>query len=368
EKLRLLSSSVISLNDSTTVTEVPVTTLGNTQLLPERSSELEGGVDAALWHGRLEITYTQYNKTRHNAIVNIPVAPSILPEINTNQEYINVAKIRNTGTEATVNAQLLENRSVSWAVGINLSNDNNLVVNLGNGLSEIDLGNNEFIKPGYPLFSQFARPIVSFADANHDGIIEPNEIRYGDSLVYVGQADPKYQFNIHSTITLLNGRLSMTATFAYQNGMTQENSGAINSGALTSVLNTPGLPLATQAAIVSASCAAGDIKQCSEGIQSLQGQQSPIAGSLIGIIQTVNTFRFSDLSINYTLPNSLAHWFRMSRMSLALQGSNLGLHTNYRGMDPDVNAFATVSTGDETADLGQIPQARVWLLKMIMGN
>jgi hypothetical protein len=55
-------------------------------------------------------------------------------------------------------------------------------------------------------------------------------------------------------------------------------------------------------------------------------------------------------------------------MTLALQGSNLGLHTNYRGMDPNVNAFSTVNAGDETADLGQIPEPRTWWLKLSVGN
>ena len=57
-----------------------------------------------------------------------------------------------------------------------------------------------------------------------------------------------------------------------------------------------------------------------------------------------------------------AHQFRVPRMTMAIQGSNLGLHTNYRGKDPDVNAFSTVAAGDETIDLGQIPEARTWWL------
>ena len=52
-------------------------------------------------------------------------------------------------------------------------------------------------------------------------------------------------------------------------------------------------------------------------------------------------------------------------MSLALQGSNLGLHTNYHGKDPDVNAY---SNGNQTADTGQLPQPRVWSLRVTLGN
>lgn len=251
---------------------------------------------------------------------------------------------------------------MSWTVNANVSNDNNVVVHLNNGIAEINLGSNELIKPGYPLFSQWATPIVSFADANHDGVIEPNEIRYGDSLVYAGQADPKYQLNLNTTVTLLNGRLSLTAGFAYQNGMTQMNLGAVESGALTSVLGGPHVPLATQAAIVAATCVVQPtwINGCTVNNQ--------VNGSLTGLIQQVNTLRFNTLSINYTVPTAAAHWFRVPRMTVALQGQNLGLRTNYRGIDPDVNSFATVNGGDETADLGQIPEPRVWWLKLMLGD
>ena len=365
EKLRLLNSgggSVVSLNDTTILPAVFVTTLGNTQLRPEQSSELEGGFDAELWHGRFSLTYTQYDKTRHNAIIPVPVAPSVVPSTgigNVQSYYLNIGEVRNTGRELSMNAQLFESRTLGWTVGGNLSNVNNVVVHLNNGLSQIDLGSNEFIKPGYPLFSQWAYPIVSFSDANHDGIVEPNEIRYGDSLAYAGQADPKYQLNLNTGVTLLQGRLSVNATFAYQDGMTQFNYGALQSGAFSSLLNASNTPLATQAAIVAASCT-----------QVIQSQLGFVCSksSPIGLIQTVNTFRFNSLSVNFSVPTALARWFRVPRMALALQGQNLGLHTNYRGKDPNVNAFSTVSAGDETVDLGQIPESRTWWLKLSMGN
>ena len=161
---------------------------------------------------------------------------------------------------------------------------------------------------------------------------------------------------------MLNGRLSINATFAYQNGLTQDNVGALNSGAFLNILNQPNTPLATQVAVVAAQCGVLGPSSSNVTVPCVGG------GTSIGVIQTVNTFRFNDLSINYTLPTTLASWFRVPRMSVTLQGSNLGLHTNYRGKDPGVNAFSTVSAGDETEDLGQIPQPRTWWLKLQLGN
>ena len=343
-------------NGTTTVPLVCLDALGNTQLRPERSTEVEGGFDVTLWQGRVSLTYTQYNKERHDAILAIPVAPSLSGfggyAFNVDK---NIGVIRNTGTELTANATLLQHRALTWNVGANLSNDNNLVVRLNRGEQTILLaqgagGIQERVQAGFPLFGEWALPIVSVVDANRNGVIEPNEIRYGDSAVYVGQPNPKYQANLFTDLTLLNGRLSVHATFAYQNGLTQNNQGACTSGAFALLPNAPTTTLATQAAVVAAGCTAGG------------------AITDIGLVQTVNTLRFNDLSINYNVPRTLSAWFRVPRMAVALQGSNLGLHTNYRGLDPDVNAFSTVSAGDETMDLGQIPQPRTWWLKLSMGN
>ena len=359
ERLRLFDgTTAVSLNgDTSYVQNVVVSTLGNTLLQPERSDELEGGFDTEFWRGRLSLTATQFNKTRHNAIITIPVQPSVN---GGGSIYENIGEVRETGTEVSVNAQVLQRRAVSWTVGGNVSRNNNVVTRLNPGTSTIDLGNGSRIVAGYPLTGRWASPIASFADDNQDGIIEGNEVRIGDSAVYVGQQEPKFQMNVNSGLTLLSGRLSINATFAYVNGLTQFNDGAVNSGSFALLPNTPGTPLSTQAAVQAA--AAGGSCIVAGGLVSCPPTTK------IGAIQTVNTLRFNDLSINLSMPKSVARLFRASFMSVALQGSNLALHSNYRGKDPNVNAFSTSANGDQTTDLGQIPQPRTWWLKFTVSN
>ena len=337
---------ILSLDGSTLVPAVCLGALGNTQLRPERTRELEAGGDLDLWGDRVSVTYTQYTKQTQDAILDIPVAPSATGVTSMSK---NIGVIRNTGTELTLNVLLLQSRLVSWNIGGNLSNDNNLVVRLNPGQPAICFGtqgssgacNGTRIVAGYPVFGLWEQPIASFADVNHDGIIESSEIRYGDSSVYVGQPNPKYQMNINTGVTFFNGHLGVNATLAYVNGLTQNPTG---SAQIYNLANAPNTSLAAQAALAA-------------------DQVTPI-----GLIQTVNTFRFNDLSINWIVPRSVANWFRAPHMVLALQGSNLALHTNYRGKDPDVNAFATVTAGDETVDLGQLPEPRTWWLKLSLGN
>jgi hypothetical protein len=343
--------------------EVPgacLSALGNSRLRPERSSEVEDGFDASLWHDRLSVTYTSYNKTRRDAILAVNVAPSVF-SLGSDGSQIeqNIGVIRNTGTEVTINATLVERRAFGWAIGANLSGDQNLVVRLNKGQLPIishagGLEEETRVQAGYPLFAIFARPITGYADVNGDGIIEQDEVSVGDSSVYLGRADPDYQLNLSNDVTLFNGRLSLHATVAYQSGMTQYNEGACASGGLALVPNAPNTPLATQAAYAASGCSSNSVIYP--------------ALTQIGLVQKVSTLRFNSASINFTAPTALARMFRAPHMTLALQGSNLGLHSNYRGKDPNVNAFSTVSAGDETKDLGQIPEPRSWSLRITVGN
>jgi TonB-dependent SusC/RagA subfamily outer membrane receptor len=344
--------------EGTSVPAVCLSTLGNTQLHPERSRELEGGFEATLWRGRFNVTYTQYNKTRKDAILNIPIAPSVSqPSGGSFTIAENIGEVRNTGTEMTGNIAVFQQRAFSWNVGLNLSKNNNVLVHLNPGHApDYQLG----LIPGYPLFGQWTAPLLAFSDLNSNGTIEQSELSLGDSLVYQGQPNPKYTLNLNSDVHLLNGRLGITATLQYQNGMTQTNQAALSSQSFLLIGNNPNTPLAYQAAIIAAT------RGVSKNGQPLAQGRFPT--SSYGLIQTVNTLRFDALSVNYELPRQASAWLRFPRAAVAVQGSNLGLHTNYRGKDPNVNAFSTVSAGDQTLDLGQIPEPRTWRLKLTLGN
>jgi hypothetical protein len=362
EKLRLFNSStgqptVVSLDGGATETPiVQLSTLGNTYLRPERTGEIEGGFDAGLGNDRLQVTFTLYNKTRYDAIISVPVPPSVSGDgFAGNSIDKNIGVVRNTGTELTLTSRLLDNRLLNWMVAANVSGDRSKVVRLNPGESTIILNGGSRVEAGYPLFGSWARPIVSYIDANHDDIIEYNELKLRDSAVFVGRSDPKYTINFSTNLGLMNGRLSVNADFSYQNGLTQTQGDASSgNGVFMNVPNAPGASLATQAAVLAY---LGNYTSATE-----------VGGSNIGVIQTVNTLRFNSLSVNYIPPVFVTRLFHVPTMSIALQGSNLGLHTNYRGADPNINAYSTADQGDLVKDTGQIPQPRTWWLTIRLGN
>jgi TonB-dependent SusC/RagA subfamily outer membrane receptor len=346
QQLRLVGASVRGGVRDPTGDTLSLQTLGNTQLRPERSVELEGGIDVEAWHNRINLQLTGARKIQHDAIITVPVAPSVYGDGQ--RISLNIGQVRNTNAEVTASVTPFDNAALRWTVGGNWSRNDNKVIQLvprSAALAQVaaNFEGYEGVVVGYPLFSMWGKPILGYGDANGDGIIRADEIRLGDTAVYLGRANPAVTAAFNTDLTMLHGRLGVHANFAYQGGGAQKNSASDRRGTFLSTANAPDATPGQQAGYVAA-----------------------VAGvTPIGLIQTVNWWRFQSLSVNYVVPAAIARRFRAQHMTVALQGSNLGLWTNYRGKDPDVNA---TPYGNGVIDGGQLPQPRTWSIQLTLGN
>lgn len=328
-----------------------ISTYGNTQLRPERSTEFEGGVDLELWAGRFWVELTTYRKTQHDAIVGVPTAPSIALSSNAATTYkANIGVVRNTGAEAFIRLALLESSAYGWQSGLRFSQNANRVVRLNAGDLSVGIdevsgrgGSVRRVIPGYPLWGLWARPIVGVYDLDNNNIITKDEVVLADSFAYLGQPEPKGSMTFSNDWMLFNGRLGIHTGMSYQYGLTQTAEVMRDfSSPLNMAANDPSSTPMQQAIAVVAD------------------------ESAYGITQTVNTFRFETLSINLNLGERVAKRFYARAMSVALQGSNLGMKSNYLGKDPNVNSAAM---GDgSTVDVGLLSQPRRWTLRLTLGN
>jgi TonB-dependent SusC/RagA subfamily outer membrane receptor len=353
DQLRLLEGVDISrvdgaLTNSSNSDALKIETLGNTKLRPERSFEVEGGIDVEAWYNRVSMRVTMSNKTQHDAIISVPVAPSVYGGGNIK---LNIGEVRNTSLEIEASIQPIETPIVSWSVRGYVSHNDNKVLRLAPDVGFIggyDVTQTK-IAVGYPLFGRWARPILGYADANSDGIIQAGEIRLGDTAIYLGRQDPAYTATLATDLTLFQGKLSMHANLVRTGEYTQLNNASASLGTFLSTANDPNATLAQQAAYVAA-------------VVVPIGNAGPL--SPIGMTQTVSSWRFQSLSVNYNVPRTIARRFHTDRMSVALQGSNIRLWTNYRGKDPNVNALPN---GNAIGDGGQFPQPRTWSLRLNLG-
>jgi hypothetical protein len=334
----------------TTVTNIG--TMGNTEIHPERARELEGGTEMYLWGDRVQLTLTGYDDMRHDAIMSVPVASSASVGYASNY-YANVGDIRKRGFEVTLNTQVVDIPALLWNVNGFVSHTTNTLVRGATGgiVQGINANSGTYfttqLVPGYPIDGIWARPILSYADINGDGLIEQNELRLGDSLGFIGSQQPKYEMTLNTSLAFFNRRLTVSTSLDYQNGMTQFLSGGtiitdFRKRAMF-MLNQPGLSPGEFASIV-----AGDG-----------------GATLAGLAQTVSVLRWNSFSVDYQVPSRLSQRVRIPNLSLAVRGSNLALHTNYRGKDPNVSA---ISTGNYIQDSGQLPPPRLLTFSVRIGN
>lgn len=319
---------------------------GNTAIRPERSVELEGGMDIEMFDGRLGFTFTAFHKATRDALIDLELAPSVYGEQATqgNKVRLNLGRVRNTGTDLTAMVTPVRSALMTWTINANYSNIRNLLQRidpaarrlLPNTAGEWGSSGARYVE-GYPLAALWAKPMVSYADANGNGLIEREEVRIADSLAYVGPPYPKYNAAISQTLQLWNGRFSVSGTFSYKDGAAQYNSWLLEKRWFTPAMTDPRSPIAAQAAAVS------------------------MGLSDYAAAQVVSEFRFNSLSLSAMLPQRLTQALGMSMGTVSLQGSNLGLHSNYSGLDPNTNVMSTSETNG-VADAGLAPVPRAWQL------
>lgn len=319
-------------------------TLGNRTLKPERSTEIEVGVDGTLWNGRLSTEVTYYNKASKDALVERVLPPSLGTQATDRVE--NLGKVRNWGWEARIDAQLLQQASLGWDVSINASSMSNKLVSLG-GLPTIITSSALRQQKGYPLNGWWSRRLVSYNDANGDGIISLSEIVVSDTPEFHGYSVPRHEIAMTTGLEFWGRRLRLAAMLDYKGGhKIYNNSERIRCASRfnCSGLINPNSSLFEQARTVM-------VREHS-------------SRSIAGFFEDGDFIRFRELALTLAAPEEWAAVFRSRSLVATLAVRNLGiLWTKYTGVDPE--AFGT--TGDAPSSFQAFAPPTYYSLRLTLG-
>ena len=307
--------------------------LGNPNLKPESISELEGGFDAGFLKERITLALTSYRKLTSDALVNRSVASSLGAA---GGRWENLSKVENKGWEAVLSAGVYENKYVSVNVVANGAINKNKL--LTSGTPPV---NGSSFTEGYPLGAYWARNLISYNDANGDGIITSSELTVTDTAVYIGEVTPPYIGSLQPTLTLFN-RFRTTAVIYRASGVRLDNMGE------------------------RMRCQGGQAR--ARSIKTSPDEQARcVAYALLGVtgglIQDASFTKLRELSFTYDVPDIWASRARLRKASLTLAGQNLHTWTKYGGVDPDVSSRGT---NFSSSDYLQPANRRVWLLRANM--
>jgi TonB-linked SusC/RagA family outer membrane protein len=324
-------------------TDAPGITIGgagNANLKPEQTREIEAGFDADLINQRVHFEATYYNKNSKDALVAVPVAPSLGVSFT---RFDNLGEVSNKGIELLVTAQLVNTPNVSWSITAGGWGNKNRVLSTGPGNTPIIFGlggSTQRHQVGFSAGGYWGTP-YTFRDLNGDGIIDPaTDMTFAASDTFQGSSVPTRGATFSTDITLMS-HFTFHGLLDGRWGNKLDNSTesfrclfGICAG-----IRVPGTSLADQAAA-----------------------QAALAGIETGYFQDAGFLKLREVSVTYTAPAQWASRIGASTLSLTVSGRNLVTWTNYRGVDPEVNDAGQFNFS--VADFLTQPPVRQFIARM----
>ncbi|HSM07119.1 MAG TPA: SusC/RagA family TonB-linked outer membrane protein [Longimicrobiales bacterium] len=319
DALRFFNATAVTV-DGQDVAGVTIGELGNPDLEPEQSSEIEAGFDLGLIEDRINLNVTYYAKKTTDLLIEQPLPPS--GGVG-DDRFVNLGEVTNKGWELGLDARIIQTPTVLWDFGVQFATNDNELVDLGdlpNGepIPDIKQGVQWFVE-GYPMGGYWDFP-MTYDDANGDGIIDLDEVTVGDEEVFLGSAIPTRDLSLSTGITLFN-MVRINALADYRGGHKLRN--------LTESFR----------------CGFGICEGLYNTDASLKDQARALTQTFTddatedGFIEDASFVKLRELGATFFFPENWASAFGATRASLTATARNLFTITDYSGVDPEVNQF-----------------------------
>ena len=317
---------------------------GNPDLGPERSTEIELGFDAGLLQDRFGAEVTYFTGTTRDAILARQAAPSLgFP----GTQFFNAGRVDRNGLEWLLRAQPLRRDAVALDLTLSGSTNNYRIESLGTD-SVVSLSSVIQHVVGYAPGAWWDRRVVSAEVDENNKIIASSRMCDNGSggtvscaeapRVFLGNSVPTYEGGFGAALTLFRD-FRVNAFFDWRGGYKKLDGNRRVRCNLFSLCRENFYP--------------GEFDAVT--LAEVQGGTA----FTYNLIQDASFTRFRELSVTYSLPAMLTTRIGSSRASVTVAGRNLGLWTDYPGIDPE----ASFNSGGRGGAFGQweqnvLPQVR----------
>ncbi len=338
--------------------------IGNDEVGPERTREIEAGFDASFGQGRLGIEFTAFQARTIDALIGVNYPPSAG---FTAARTENVGELENKGLEAAITLGLLRTANVDWRFRFSGSILSSEAIDLDGGKPDtttISTGLNSYIREGYAFPMYFGTRLLNPDEAGNEQLVSDTAL---------GRVYPNRIFGFGTTLTLMQN-LTIDALAEFQGGHVVQNYTGYQSARRGSWFPC----YATQEKIIAfldgnSSALDGvpniDRARCAIGSP---GASSTVPGSTIGYdtgfwTEKGDFLKLRQISVTWQLPESIVSRFANSA-SITLAGRNLLTLTDYTGADPEsmdgTDQFNLVGNSGSFGrrDYYQLPPTRSFLL------
>jgi outer membrane receptor protein involved in Fe transport len=280
--------------------------LGDPDLEPETSQEIELGVDAAFLDGRIGLEFTYYERKVNDLIYpfsSIPLSSGFNSSIRTDFD------LKNTGIEVAVNAVPISKADFTWNTTLNYWFNDAKVDELGVG---------EFQPDGEGFSLTFGSSFIR--EGENATALAAN---IGGVTTLIGDAAPDFQMSWYNEVTFLK-RFNLNFLFHLKEGGDVLNLTKLLSdfGGVTPDLDDPNV---------------------------IANPRFATSGAA-GYIEDGSYLRLREVGLYYEIPvTNFSNTFQNIR--LGVSGKNIWTSTDYTSYDPETSAFGPsgLSQGIEVA-------------------
>ena len=306
--------------------------IGNPELGPERSQEIEVGMDAGLLDDRIGLEFTAYFQQTRDALLFKPFPSS---QGFTADQLTNIGQIENRGIEIGVNALLYSSESLELSSNVQFATSKNEVTDMG-GVADIS-GFGYRISEGYPVHGAWGYDLVGWdaTSRTHSRT---------DEQMFQGQTDPKW-FGSYS-MQLRWGNLTLDGMSEFRGGMVKNNfsrywSNRVRTGdEYLSLVQRPN----------------GDPTPASDSLYNYT-----VTLGYTGFYEPADFFTVRELSVGYDLPDELLGQFGLTRSSIRFSARNLWMWSKFSGIHPETNWDGAANLR-QAQDFDTLPPPRIFLL------
>jgi len=310
-------------------------------------------LDAGFFKDRVNVTFTVYNKTTSDALIQVQEAPDVcgnnfLNAFGQCQLFQNLGQVNNNGFELGLSGVVVDTKPFRFDMTINGSENNNKLLKLGLPApiffnAAID-GNVQQFSEGRALGTFYAVP-YTYKDLNHDGILEPNELTLGKNTAYLGGPNPKGEWTLAPEFTFF-GIIKLSSTFDRRYGSRTLNfteEFRCFASFLCSAQYNPHATLQQQAAYLGAQ-----------------------EGTDFGYIENNAFWKWRELAVTLMVPRQWIRRTPFSQLNIQLAERNVATWTRYTGFDPEIN-FISTGSNFITSDFLTQPAVRYLTMRVNVG-
>ena len=305
--------------------------IGNANLGPEKSAEIEVGLDAGFFDNRVALELTYYTQKTTDALLNRNEPPSLG---FLRAQATNIGSIRNQGIEASLRGQLVQRANLQWEGSLNYTTNKNEILDMG-GVAPFFV-NDARIVEGYPVNAIWRIPLAGWNATTRRHTAATDR-------VFAGSIDPRWFGSVSSALTYR--AFSLNVMMDYSGGNKKVDFSHYWDTRVRSGDHYLSL------------------------IRKPDGATTPAADSLVDYVNAIGSTVFvepadylslREVGFTMQLPARLVARAGLRRTSLRLSGRNLYMWTKFPGVDPQTNWRGNVNVG-ASSDFDSQPIPRIFL-------